>query len=115
MKISTVTPKLEIALEIELTQKQKIRICEKAKQYILSSKYSHILYMFSKMSVMNTYKKEIKNTVGDKYFDKFLFVTAPSMTAKETNLKELNVSVYDEIKRLEDVFKAYKWGVNAQQ
>ena len=115
MKISTVTPKLEIALEIELTQKQKTRICEKAKQYILSSKYSHILYMFSKPNIMKTYMETIKTTVGEKYFSRFLFVTIPSMTAKDTNLIALDVWIDNKKYRLEDTFKAYKWGVNAQQ
>lgn len=114
MKISTANPKLEIALEIELTQKQKSRIREKAKQYILSSKYQRILYMFSKPNVMRTYMKTIKETVGDKYFNRFLFVTVPSMTARDTNLNELYVWIDGEKKQLNDTFKAYKWGVNAQ-
>jgi hypothetical protein len=107
--------KINIALELELTQKQKQRIREKAKQYIISSKYEYVLYFFSKQSVMNTYMEEIKNTVGEKNLNRFLFVIIPSLTAKETDLTEL-VVIQDQNKmKLRDVFEAYKRGINAQQ
>ena len=107
--------KINIALELELTQKQKQRIREKAKQYIINPNYELILYLFSKQSVMKTYIEEIEDTVGKKYLDKFMFITIPSMTAKETDLTQLDVIANDKRFKLKEVFEAYKRGVNPLQ
>lgn len=107
--------KINIALELELTQKQKQRIREKAKQYIINSNYELIIYLFSKQSVMKTYIKEIEDTVGKKYLDKFMFITIPSMTAKVTDLTQLDVIANNKKFKLREVFEAYKRGVNALQ
>ena len=81
--------KIKCAFELELTQKNKQRIKEKVKQYMISSRYDYIIYFFSKESVMNTYMSVVKDIVGEKNLDRFLFVTDKAMTAKETNLDSL--------------------------
>ena len=81
--------KVQIAFELELTQKHKQRIKEKAKQYIINSRYDYIIYFFSKEPVMKTYIEDISEVVGEKNIGKFLFVTDKAMTAKVTDLEKL--------------------------
>lgn len=94
-----------VAFELELTQKNKQRIREKAKQYVISSQYDYIIYFFSKFSAMKTYKEEVSKAVGQSNFNKFIFVYDNSMTAQETNLTRLNGSLGGKDVPLNKIFK----------
>lgn len=80
---------IKMALELELTQKHKQRVREKIKQYIISSKYDYVIYIFSKKNVMETYMNEVRNTLSEKYLDQFIFITDESITVKESNINKL--------------------------
>lgn len=103
-----------MVLELELTQKNKQRIKEKAKQFMLSSKYDYVIYIFSKPTMMKTYIEEISRTVGEKYIDRFLFATDIQLTSNETNLMELDL--YQRGKKLKfDDFLLQQLGCKGSQ
>lgn len=81
--------KTKIAFELELTQKQKQRISEKAKQYIIHNQYDYIIYFFSKESVMKTYSEVIKKAVGEKNMNRFLFVVDIFITINVSTMETL--------------------------
>lgn len=47
----------EAAIELELTQKEKIRIVQKVKHYLESKYYNHAFYFFPKSSLLENYRE----------------------------------------------------------
>jgi hypothetical protein len=49
-----------LAIEVELTQKSKIRIIEKFNKYVSSNDFSYVLYVMNKESAFRTYRKVLE-------------------------------------------------------
>ena len=106
MEVTKAKHRYQLALELELTQKNKQRIREKAKQFIISTQYDYVLYFFSKESVAKTYRQEILSAVGEKNLHKFIFVTDQFMTAQESKLQDLTAYIKDRPMKLSAIFNS---------
>lgn len=95
----------DLAFELELTQKCKSRIKEKAKQYMVSSKYDYVVFFFPRKQMMNTYMKTIEEEVGAKNMNKFLFVTDEKLVMEEVNLETLECIYQGRQIKLRELFE----------
>jgi hypothetical protein len=93
-----------LAFELELTQKSKSRIKEKAKQFLISPKYDYMLFFFSQKSLMESYMRTIKEEVGSDGIGKFIFIHAEDLRIKEVELEKLKCSYKDKEFKLEELF-----------
>ncbi|MBD65936.1 MAG: hypothetical protein CME62_12060 [Halobacteriovoraceae bacterium] len=97
---------LSIAFELELTQKEKTRIEEKAKQYIINSQYDFVLYYFTKPTVADTYRKIIKEIYSGKKYKKFLFVVDMNPVRSNKDWRELEIIHKDSKVPLAEFFES---------
>lgn len=65
----------KMALELELTQKNNQRILEKAKQYVGSSYFNYVLYLFCRKELMEKYVRMFHEVIGAEDMKRFLFFT----------------------------------------
>jgi hypothetical protein len=54
-----------LAIEVELTQKSKVRIIEKFNKYVSSNNFSYVLYVMNKESAFRTYRKVLDSLNED--------------------------------------------------
>lgn len=76
----------KIALELELTRKNNQRVMEKANQYLQGSQFNYVLYLFSKKSLLEKYIEVIKERVGDKGLERFMFFSNETLDVDKANI-----------------------------
>lgn len=94
-----------IALELELTQKCKVRITEKAKQYLIHHSYDQIIYFFASESLMNSYKKKIQSIFPNGTNNKILFFYNEDLTRSSNCLEEAKGMYNGELTYLKEFFE----------
>lgn len=67
----------QAAIELELHQKEKSRIIEKAKFYLRSEYYNHALYFFPDHELLLNYDSIVKNELGTDYNKKIFLFSCP--------------------------------------
>lgn len=72
--------RFRIALELELTQKSRPRIIEKAKQYLMSRSYDQVIYLFASEALMQSYREKIQSIYPDQKSSKILFFYNEDLT-----------------------------------
>lgn len=67
----------QAAVELELHQKEKSRIVDKAKYYLESEYYNHALYFFPDNDLLQNYDTIIKKELGSDYNKKIFLFSCP--------------------------------------
>lgn len=83
--------KERFALELELTQKSRMRIFEKAKQYLISNRFDKVIYFFASENLMKTYVQIISDRLPEGKLDKFLFICNENLTETSNTLVDLKI------------------------
>ncbi len=78
----------KMAFELEITRKSHSRIEDKIEQYLESSKYDYIFYLFCNKLVFESYIKLIKNKFDQSAFNRLMFFWNPTIFSKEIRLNE---------------------------
>ena len=94
----------EAALELELTQKEKKRIIQKAKHYLESKYYNHAFYFFPTSSLLENYYKTLKDEFGIGFNKKIFLFSCPSLIANRSSLDSGRGFVNNKEKSFLDVF-----------
>jgi len=81
--------KFKVALELELSRKNNQRIIEKAGQYLESTQFNYVLYLFSKKKLMEKYLEVLKEKFGEGVLNRVMFFYDESLTAKGTDFSEI--------------------------
>ncbi|PIP96127.1 MAG: hypothetical protein COV37_07710 [Bdellovibrio sp. CG11_big_fil_rev_8_21_14_0_20_39_38] len=98
----------KVALEVELSRKSNQRIVEKARQYVASTFYNYVLYIFSKRNYMEKYIEIIRSSVSSEEFNRFLFFIDETMSANPTDLIEMEGFFKGKTVKLSEVFEPVK-------
>lgn len=77
----------EAAVELELTQKEKSRIVEKAKYYLESQYYNHALYFFPTHELLKNYYSTLKEAFGVEFNKKIFLFSCPLLTQSRPSLE----------------------------
>lgn len=76
------------ALELELHQKERGRIINKAKHYLNSTYYNHAFYFFPDKSLMNIYFKAMKDSLSSDFNQKIFLFADTSISGSRPNLEK---------------------------
>ncbi|MBL7664274.1 MAG: replication-relaxation family protein [Bacteriovoracaceae bacterium] len=96
--------KIKAALELELTRKSNQRITEKARQYLDSSFYQKIIYVFSQKELMKKYQEVLLEKFGDDIIKRIHFFYHPELTFKPTNFESVVTYIDGHQMSLKDFF-----------
>lgn len=77
-----------LAIELEITQKSKVRIAEKIRNYLSNQQYHHVVYVFTNRNIMENYKKTIATEFGDEAFNKILLFFNSSVISRKFDILE---------------------------
>lgn len=78
----------KIAMELELSRKNNQRIVEKATQYLQSSQFNYVLYLFPKKSLLEKYVEVIKDKLGEEGLERLMFFYDDRLTADTSSIGE---------------------------
>lgn len=78
----------KMALELELTRKNNQRIVEKARQYVASTYYQYVLYIFVRKELMEKFIELFQEVFTSEEMKRFMFFVASQILTKDGNLKE---------------------------
>jgi len=76
-----------LAFELEITQKSKQRIIEKVRDYLNAVEFDYVLYVFCSEAILKNYTKTINEKIGEKVWQKIIFLYVPSILNGETKLE----------------------------
>jgi DNA-binding MarR family transcriptional regulator len=107
LKIDTSKSKYNLAFELELSQKDRPRIIEKAKEYMISTKYDYIIYFFASKSTLEKYRKEIYDNLPNDRADRFMFFYDENITVKKTNLSTVSGIFRNKDISMEEIFSKF--------
>lgn len=96
--------KLTIALELELTLKDKKRYLDKARYYKDSAIYDYALYYFYSTGVYKSHKTEISKTLGDKTLEKILLAKNTKLFDPDYDFLETSIFYQNEEVLIGEVF-----------
>lgn len=94
----------EAAIELELTQKEKVRIIEKAKYYLESKYYNHAFYFFPSSTTLKNYYKILKEEFGLEFNKKIFLFSCPSLINSRPSLSVGSGFVNNKERSFFDVF-----------
>ncbi|MFA6236068.1 MAG: hypothetical protein WC635_01970 [Bacteriovorax sp.] len=97
--------KFKLAIELELTQKTKLRLTDKAKLYCNSS-YNHVIYFFSSKETLENYKKLFDEVLDQSYNDKIFLFLVKGIHSDQINLVHSKGYVSRKWVSFGDIFKA---------
>jgi hypothetical protein len=103
--------RFKLALEVELTQKSKMRFKNKIEDYISNRVFDYVLYIFNDASVFNNYKKtilEFSKEKGGKAANevelRFILAFKKDILNKGINLDSLEVFYKNKNTTIEEIF-----------
>ncbi len=97
-----------IAIEVEIHQKEKQRICAKAKNYLKSSFYDYVFYFFPDERLLKNYANILQTECGSDFNQKIFLFTAPLVFEGKNSLSQGMGLVSGQSKNILELFGVAK-------
>ncbi|MBG59509.1 MAG: hypothetical protein CMJ16_03525 [Peredibacter sp.] len=96
--------KFKLALELELTRKTKSKYLGKISQYLDSSYYDYVFYLFQNKGVLESYKATTEDKFGVQASKKILFGLNENLLSRSFDLAETNVHFKEKEIKIHELF-----------
>ena len=92
-----------VALELELTAKEKSRYIEKCRYYLGSMSYDYALYLFTDLATLHNYQREILKRLGSEAGNKILLSYNPYLHKRDVKFDETRVFYMNQEVRIGEI------------